>query len=417
VLKETNAAKISISTLCIGIAGFFVSLYTLILHLQSLAHPGFASLCDINAKFNCSDVINSAYGELGSIPLGSYGMTYFIIILVAALLPKISAVTTRQLLIIESLIGFTGFLGVLSLLYISNVILRKICPTCTVIHVLIVFYFVLNLIGLYRNKEIIQPTEKGTQYLIRFFVVSAVLGSIPLIAGLFAPLVIASNFANADKEVVKPVLAMTSQEQLMQFNPAGNGEDYRRGSDQAKVVLQMFSDFGCPHCKKAIAELVQAQDEVGLDKVLIVYRFFPLNSDCNSYLSADRQWYPYGCVLTQAARCAGRQGKFWEFKDWGFSGQEWTEEERKQNFSTAGLKQEAQTLGMDSDRFMQCVESGETLTKIKTDEGMAHKLNIQGTPYIIINGTVYDGDFNKAGFIKAFKAQLEKISVPEQSAK
>jgi protein-disulfide isomerase/uncharacterized membrane protein len=374
-------------------------------------------MCDINAKFNCSNVINSAYGELGSIPLGSYGMTYFIIILVAAMLPKFSMVTRRHLLIIESAIGFVGFLGVLSLLYISNVILRKICPTCTVIHVLIVFYFILKLTGLYKNKNIIQPTEKSATYLIRFFVVSVVLGCIPLIAGLFAPLVIANNFATSDKEVIKPVVVMNLQEQLMEFNPAGNGEDYRRGSDKAKVILQMFSDFGCPHCKKAIAELIQAQDEVGIDKVLIVYRFFPLNSECNPYLPTERQWYPYGCVLPEAARCAGRQGKFWELKDWGFSGQEWTEEERKQNFSMAGLKQEAQTLGMDSDKFMQCVESGVTLTKIKADESLAHKLNIQGTPYIIINGVVYEDDFSKAGFMKAFKAQLEKISATEQSTK
>jgi protein-disulfide isomerase/uncharacterized membrane protein len=391
------------------------------LHLQSLVHPGHASVCDISAKFNCSDVINSMYGELGSIPLGSYGMAYFIIILVAAMLPKISTVTSRQLLILESAIGFIGFLGVLALLYISNVILGKICPSCTIIHVLITLYFVMKLIRLYKNKKVTQPAAHNTTYLTRFFVLSAVLGGIPLIGGLFAPLVIANNLAASDKDVIKPVVAMTLQEQLMQFNPnssVGNGEDYRRGSDNAKIVLQMFSDFGCPHCKKAIAELILAQDEIGQDKVLIVYRFFPLNADCNSYLPAEEnRWYPYGCVLTEAARCAGRQGKFWELKDWGFSGQEWTEEERKQNFSTEGLKKEAKALGIDDDKFMQCVENGSTLAKIKADEDLAHKLNIQGTPLIIVNGEVYDDNFTKADFIKAFRLKLEKIAASEKSAK
>ena len=393
------------------------------IHLQSLMQPGQGSICDINAKFNCSEVINSAYGELASIPLGAYGMTYFVIIFVAAMLPKISMITRRQLLVLESAIGFVGFLGVLALLYISNVILGKICPSCSVVHLLVIVYFAMKLVGLYRNKKMAPPATKNAAYLTRFFVVSGVLGILPLIVGVFAPLIIANNLANADKDTPQPVVATptitTIHGQLMQFNPTndvGNGEDYRRGSDKAKVILQMFSDFGCPHCKRVIPAIVEAQDEVGQDKVLIVYRFFPLNADCNSYLPNDNNhWYPYSCMLPQASRCAGQQGKFWEFKDWGFEGQDWAESDRQQHFSEDGLKAEAKKLGMDSDKFMQCIASGSTLAKIRADEDLAEHLKIQGTPYIFINGEVYEGGATKTDFVNAFRAHLDGKSTDVKS--
>lgn len=132
MLEKNNSLKINIPTIVIGILGFFVSLYALILHIQNLMQPGHGALCDINATFNCSSVIGSSYGELASIPLGSYGMTYFVIIISAAILPKISTVTKKQHAFLEFLIGLVGFVAVVSLFYISHSILKTICPTCTI---------------------------------------------------------------------------------------------------------------------------------------------------------------------------------------------------------------------------------------------------------------------------------------------
>jgi protein-disulfide isomerase len=108
-------------------------------------------------------------------------------------------------------------------------------------------------------------------------------------------------------------------------------------------------------------------------------------------------------VLVQATRCAGGQGKFWEFKDWAFSGQEWPDEQRATNFSLAGLKEEAKKLGMNEEAFGQCIEGGAELAKIKDDAALANQMKIKGTPLIVINGQEYDGPHSVEAFVRAFR--------------
>ncbi|MES2615386.1 MAG: vitamin K epoxide reductase family protein [Bdellovibrionota bacterium] len=394
--------KINVPTILIGIAGFFVSLYALILHIQNLMQPGQGTLCDISAKFNCSSVIGSSYGELASIPLGSYGMAYFVIILSAAVLPKISTVTKKQLAQLEFYIGLIGFISVVALLYISHFILKTICPTCSVIHLLTVAYFVIKVVTLIKNRKTHDTVQ--SDYFIRFIAVCICLGIPPLACGLVAPIIIDKFFSTPKKTTAAALQSETPVEiSINKTNYVGNGEDYRRGKDDAKAVVQVFSDFGCPHCKESNAPLLQAQDRVGLDKVLIVYRFFPLDNKCNPYVPGEG-WYPYSCILPQATRCAGLQNKFWEFKEWAFSGQNWTDEQRAQSFNIAGLKEEAKGLGMNVDAFAQCVENEVELNKIKEDAALANRLKIKGTPMILINGKEYSGPHLTDDFTRAFIA-------------
>jgi protein-disulfide isomerase len=189
----------------------------------------------------------------------------------------------------------------------------------------------------------------------------------------------------------------------------GNGEDYRRGDDNSKVIVQVFSDYGCPHCKTATDAIVKAQDIVGLDKVLFVYRFFPLSNQCNPYMSFSGG-YPYSCSLAEATRCAGQQNKFWEFKSWAFSGQYWDNQERAKSFSLAGMQSYVASLGMDVNAFTFCVENHVELQKLKDDAVIANKLNIQGTPLILINGTPYEGAHTGEAFVQAFIQRLQKVN-------
>jgi protein-disulfide isomerase len=141
---------------------------------------------------------------------------------------------------------------------------------------------------------------------------------------------------------------------------------------------------------------------IGLDKVVVVYRFFPLSNDCNPYVSS-KGWYAYSCSLANMVRCAGQQNKFWEFKEWAFSAQDLSDKERALQFSTAGVKQEAEKLGIQFDSFNQCVESGVEFAKIKNDSAFANKLGIQGTPMIFINGVEYKGPHSVDDFVRVIQ--------------
>lgn len=424
--QETSSqylSKINILTVVLGVIGFFVSLYSLAIHLQVTLKTGGSQLCDINSTVSCSAVIGSSYGEIASIPLGAYGMTYFAIIISAAIMPKMAQINRKWLSFWESTIAAVGFVSVCALVYISYFKLQMVCPTCTITQAIVVVYSITKLIQFIKVKKD-KDLPKNDAF-VRFMAVSLCLGIPPLAIGLIAPHVAPYFITSNDKQKISSntneitAANKTSEKPkdldvnslLMTFNKSnfvGNGEDYRRGSDDAKVIVQVFSDFGCPHCRIATEGILKAQDAIGVDKILFVYRFFPLSNKCNPYIPGEGG-YPYGCSLAEASRCAGQQGKFWEFKTWGFGGQSWDNAQRAQKFSMEGMKQEAANLGMNVEAFAQCVESHVELQKLKDDAAIASKIGIQGTPLILINGEQYDGGHGSEAFAQAFSQALSKV--------
>lgn len=417
--------KLNVFTVILGVVGFFVSLYALAIHLQVTLKTGGSQFCDINSTVSCSAVVGSSYGEIASIPLGAYGMTYFAIILSAAFMPKVSQINKKWLAFWEFLLGVIGLVSVAALVYISYFKLKMVCPTCTVTQIIVVIYAALKIIQFIQTRK--DANLPKNDAFTRFMAVSLCLGIPPLAIGLIAPHV-ASYFVtpedkskpvsanNTQKDINKPTSSNTNEMDiknlLMTFNKTnfvGNGEDYRRGNDNAKVVVQVFSDFGCPHCRIATEGILKAQDAIGLDKVIFVYRFFPVSNKCNPYIPGEGG-YPFACSLAEASRCAGQQGKFWEFKTWGFSGQLWDNAERAQKFSMDGMKQEAASLGLNVDSFMQCIESHVELQKLKDDAAIANKFGIQGTPLILINGEQYDGAHSSDAFAQAFSQALSRVN-------
>ncbi|RPH39386.1 MAG: hypothetical protein EHM87_24185, partial [Burkholderiales bacterium] len=55
--------------LLVGIIGFGVSLWALVLHVQIKTGSAGALVCDINETINCTKIIGSEYGEIFGIPL------------------------------------------------------------------------------------------------------------------------------------------------------------------------------------------------------------------------------------------------------------------------------------------------------------------------------------------------------------
>jgi len=112
--------------------------------------------------------------------------------------------------------------------------------------------------------------------------------------------------------------------------------------------------------------------------VRVVFRNFPLSIHQNSLISA------------QAAEAAGKQGKFFEMSAVLFQNQEEWSGLTTDQF-TDWAKQQAQVLGLDVNQFVTDMTSEEIVKKVKDaqDEGM--KLQIPGTPFILINGRIYQG--------------------------
>ncbi|MBI4036625.1 thioredoxin domain-containing protein [Candidatus Daviesbacteria bacterium] len=85
------------------------------------------------------------------------------------------------------------------------------------------------------------------------------------------------------------------------------------GSAAAKVTLIEFSDYQCPFCERYFTQTEgQIKKEyIDTGKVKFYYRDYPLS-----------QIHPGAQKAAEAARCAGDQGKYWEYHDLIFQNQQ-----------------------------------------------------------------------------------------------
>jgi protein-disulfide isomerase len=163
------------------------------------------------------------------------------------------------------------------------------------------------------------------------------------------------------------------------------GEAPRLGSENAPVQIVEFADYECPYCQKVNADLAKLREQFG-NQVSLAYKDFPL------------PMHPLAARAAEAARCAGAQGKFWEFHDSLF-------ETKKLHVSE--MKQEARDLKLDGARFDQCLDSGEQIATVKKDAQEGQRLGLQGTPSFFINGHFMSG---AVGYAKLRETVLQELS-------
>ena len=184
-----------------------------------------------------------------------------------------------------------------------------------------------------------------------------------------------------------------------------NASDAWKGNPKAKVVLVEFADLECGFCKRASAELKRVVETYG-DRVLFVFKHFPLDPGCNAVVKNKR--HPFACAAALAARCAQEQGKFWAFHDLAYKNQH--------QLGAANLRQYAQQVGVEIPRFEACIAGGQPLTAIRADSDLGGLMAVHGTPRMYINGNVYRGGTAAEAVARALEEALGKSSADAQLA-
>lgn len=137
-----------------------------------------------------------------------------------------------------------------------------------------------------------------------------------------------------------------------------------RGDGDITVVE--FTDLECPYCKQFHATMQQVLTKYD-GKVRWAYKHFPLNI------------HPKAQKEGEAAVCAGKQGKFWEYVDEIFS---ITPSNNK--LEDIELYNAADKLGLDRSAFDSCLSNGDATTTVNTDANQAQNLGATGTPFVLI---------------------------------
>jgi protein-disulfide isomerase len=90
----------------------------------------------------------------------------------------------------------------------------------------------------------------------------------------------------------------------------------------------------------------------------------------------------------QAAECAGDQNKFWTYADYLFAHQDG---ENSGALSPQNLKKFAVQLGLNSDAFNTCLDSGKYAALVNQQKAQGEQQGVTATPTFFINGKRYEG--------------------------
>jgi protein-disulfide isomerase len=163
-----------------------------------------------------------------------------------------------------------------------------------------------------------------------------------------------------------------------------------RGDPNAPITIVEFSDFSCPYCRKAESTMNELLAKYP-GKVKVGYRDFPL-----------KQLHPQAQLAAEASRCAGEQGKYWEYHDLLFA---------SANKQTSELLiEDARTLKLDDKKFDACLSSGRYKLQVDQDIQLGSRGGVVATPGFFINGTFVNGAQPSATFEKIIDEQLSTSS-------
>ena len=338
-------------SLILALLGLFDSLYLLWIYTS----PSRPMVC---LGTGCDAVRASVYSHLWGIPMPVFGVAgYWLIaalIIAESLVPAANAIDVRY-----ALAGATafGFLFSLYLEYLQAFVIHAFCAWCVTSGLVMTALFAFSIHNLLRPAQEPDPSAQLAQ-VRRYFVVgvAAVLIGVPAFQQLAA-----------HGEPAPPPAAVSDAKSERLVRP----DSHVWGNPQAQVTVVEFGDFECPVCgrEEPIAREIRKKYA---NQIRFVFRQFPLIHS-----------HPFSERMAQASECAARQGKFWDAVDEIYAHQDDLTNER--------LKRDAAEIGLDQDKFNQCLESGAGAAQVKRDREDGKALGVNATPTFFIGRQVVEG--------------------------
>jgi protein-disulfide isomerase len=146
---------------------------------------------------------------------------------------------------------------------------------------------------------------------------------------------------------------------------------HRSGPDDAPVTMVVFSDFQCPACRILVTHLKALRTEFP-DDFAVIHR--------HSLLSI----HPFAVDAARASECAAEQNRFTAFHDVLFIDQA--------SIGLAPWNRFAVNAGVpDVSAFDKCMDSRKPSDVLHADTLAANRLNVAGTPTLLVNGLRFVG--------------------------
>lgn len=377
------------------LAGALVSLWLLRTHIGLvLGESDLTGNCSVlglaAGGHGCEAVALSPFSNVWIFPLAGIALGYYLAQLVLLFWALMSPQTRYEPLYTSLNLTTLALLVTLCMAFLSFFVVKSFCIGCATLWGVNLLIWILTPYrlgipfgkGITANFETLRPQamQLDKARVRKAFIVAAV--SVFVIAGGAAGVLASEKAKYSAGGMENAVMRFKNAPQM--FLPAEALEgDRAKGAAlaDAKIIVVKFSDFQCPACKRA-AQFFKPFFLRHKNEVRFVYRHYPLDGACNAYSQGPHYM---ACATATASICAAKQGKFYEFHDAVFDGQE--------NLTPAFIRETVEKLGLDLDKFKLCQESQETKDELQRDITWGESISIRSTPTFIVNGRKIEGGF------------------------
>lgn len=159
-----------------------------------------------------------------------------------------------------------------------------------------------------------------------------------------------------------------------------------KGPKNAQISIFLFTDYQTKETKDALNIIDQILKKYP-DNVNLIWKDFPVTTNIFSSSSA------------LAARCALEQNKYWEYNNELLNTTE--------NFSIDLYKSIAESLKLDSTKFLNCYNSKKYMQDINTNLAEAYVLKIKEIPTIFINQQKFEEEINQENLENIIKSMIK----------
>jgi predicted DsbA family dithiol-disulfide isomerase len=171
------------------------------------------------------------------------------------------------------------------------------------------------------------------------------------------------------------------------------------GKENAKVIINVYSDYNCPYCRIVNIMLHKAAKE---RNILVNEINFPLDASCNKQIGMTLGGHESSCIYSKYALAAKKQGKFWGVANILF-------DTHPQNFDAFVEEIKKAKLNLNIEQLQKDAVSLEVANELQEDIEQTTLKGIMGTPTFEINGIQYVGAM-------PYKKLIETIDIAQKRA-
>lgn len=354
--------------MALSLTGLFDSIY-LLWEYTSPAHP---MVC---MGGGCDAVRASAYSHLAGLPVPIYGvLMYAALVLLLFLYPLVPTALARLTQLAVLLISGAAFLFSVYLTGLEVFVIHSYCIWCLLSALLVTAIFLLSILDRKRPLPPLEPVQA----------LSAVQRNFALI--LFGFVIGVPAFIFLSSHGALPKVKPPSQDTVKAHLVRPYTHFY--GNPNARVTVVEFGDFKCPACREAEVTAQKIRKHFG-NRIRFAFREFPL---IEIHAQSEK--------AAEAAECAAQQGKFWQAVDMFYKHQE--------DLSPAALNRYAGEMGLDSRKFVACLQKGKMASRVAQDIRDGQALGVHATPTFFIDGHVIVGPIQYNQFKALIDNELAK---------